>query len=150
MLMLALVFHTLAVPADPTGLDADVHAYAKPCGEYLSGTGRAGSARSAPTRRAPREADQEGGDEGGVDVVAHGVGDGQAQGVLVRAAVVVSPAMPEAGTRVPAWASPGGLERGRRRQEPVLDLRGQADPSGAVAPVVEIGGAAVGDDYVRQ
>lgn len=58
--------------------------------------------------------------------------------------------MSEAGTRASGEGELGRFARGGRRQELALDLRCQADRSGAVAPVVEVGEAAVGHDDVGQ
>ncbi len=89
-------------------------------------------------------------DEGGVDVVAHGVGDRQVQGVVAEGVVV---GVAGHAVRRCQGAGEGELGRLRRRrggQEPALDLGARADRAGALPPLVEVGEAAVGDDDVRQ
>lgn len=94
--------------------------------------------------------DQEGGHEGGVDVVPHGVGDRHVQGVLVEAVVVGVTGDVGSRDQGAREGEFGGLAGGGRGQELALYLRRQGDRGGSAAPVVEIGEAAVGDDDVGQ
>lgn len=110
----------------------------------LLGEAGAGSARAAGG------VDQERRHEGGADVVAHGVGDRQAQGVGVEAVVVGVPGDVGGRDQGAGQGELGCFTAGGGGQELALDLRGEADRGGAVAPVVEVGEAPVGDDDVRQ
>jgi len=95
-------------------------------------------------------ADQQGGQQCRVGVVAHGVGDGQVQGVAVEG-VVVGVAADVVGRDQPAREGElGGLAARRRGKQLVLDLRGQAGLGGAPAQMVEVGETPVRDDDVGQ
>ena len=102
-----------------------------------------------PPRVAER-ADEHGREHRGVDRVAHRVGHRQMQGVAFDREV----------ERVSADVA-GGLQPGRERelpglarvgagQQPMLDLGGERQADRALAPLEEVGEAAVGDDDVRE
>lgn len=99
---------------------------------------------------AARGVDQQGGHEGGVDVVAHRIRDGQVQGVVVEGVVVGVPGAAVGRYQGGGEGELGGLAGGRGGQELALDLRGEAHRGGALAPVVQVGEATVGDHDVRQ
>lgn len=87
--------------------------------------------------------DEEGRQQGGVDVVAHGVGDGQLQGVVLEGEVVGVTGDGVRGDQSPGQGELGRLAgRGRgRAQELALHLGRRAERGGAPAPVVEVGEA---------
>lgn len=95
--------------------------------ERLMGlTGLLGEVRSG-TAGAARGVDQQGRHQRGVDVMAHGVGDGQVQGVLVEG-VVVGVAGDVGGRDQRAGEIElGGLAGGGRGQQLALGLHGQTD-----------------------
>lgn len=100
--------------------------------------------------RAAQSANKQGGDEGGMDVVAHGVGDGHVQGVAVEGVIegVAGDLFGRdqlAGDRE-LWCFTGEAVG----KEGVLDLSGQVHGEGAAAPLVQVGEAAVGDEDVSQ
>ena len=104
-------------------------------------------ARSARVAQAP---DHERGEQGGIDLVAHGVGHREVQhaplqreveGVAADVARRFQPA------RERELASLAGV---RARQQAVLDLGGERERNRALAPLEEVGEPAVGDDDVRQ
>ncbi|CAM5370876.1 hypothetical protein SDIAM26S_02912 [Streptomyces diastaticus subsp. diastaticus] len=82
--------------------------------------------------------------------MAHGVGHGQVQGVAVQGVVVGVARDVVGGHQGRREGELGRLATGGRGQELALDLGGQADRGGALAPVVEVGVAAVGDEDVGQ
>lgn len=105
------------------------------------GAGPAGAAQGAH---------QDGGGQGGIDVVAHGVGHRHVEGVAVVDVVECVTAEILGGFQVPAQGELRGLARQRRGQQLVLDLGREGGRSGAFAPGVKVGEAAVGDHDVGQ
>lgn len=106
------------------------------------------SSRSAPSVAGFAQApDAQRGVQGGGDAVAHGVGDRQVE--LVAGKAEVERVAGDRRRRLePAGEREGpGLAGLGPGEEPVLDLRGQAQRPGALTPLVEVGMAAVGDHH---
>ena len=109
------------------------------------------SASPTPARRALRRpADHERGEQGGVDLVAHGVGQREVQHVALEREVEGVAADVAGGLQPARERELPGLARVRARQQAVLDLGGQRQGHRALAPLEEVGEPAVGDDHVRQ
>ena len=108
-----------------------------------------GEPDAGPARVAQRP-DEHGGQHGGVDLVAHGVGHRQVQGVALQgevervAADVAGGFQPRRERELPRLARVGA------RQQAMLDLGRQRERDRALAPGEEVGEATVGDDDVRQ
>ena len=103
--------------------------------------------------RPPRVAqtpDHESGEQGGSDLVAHGVGHREVQHAPLQrevkgvAADVAGRFQPARERELPS------LARVRARQQTVLDLGGERKGNRALAPLEEVGEPAVGDDDVPQ
>lgn len=108
--------------------------------------GQTGSCAAGATQGTHQD---RGGQRGG-DVVAHGVGHRQVQGVVVQCVVEGVAAEVFGGFQAPAQRELRGLARQRGRQQLVLDLCCQGGGPGAFAPDVEVGEVPVGDHDVGQ
>ncbi len=82
--------------------------------------------------------------------MAHGVSDRQVQSVVVEAVVVSVSGDVGGGDQGAGQGELGRLAGGGGGKELAVDFCREADGGGAVAPVVEIGETAVGDDDVGQ
>ena len=100
--------------------------------------------------RVAQPSDHERGEQRGVDLVAHGVRQREVQHAPLErevegvAANVAGRLEPARDRELPGLAGVGA------RQEPVLDLGGQRQGHRALAPLEEVGEAAVGDDHIGQ
>ncbi len=118
--------------------------------ERLVGGVRLAEHAESRAARSAQGVDRERGQQGGSGVVPHRVGDRQVQRVVVQGEVVGVAADLVGRDQAAGEDELVRLAAGRRRQQLVLDLGGQAHGRGAPPPVVEVGEAAVGDHDVRQ
>ena len=119
-------------------------------GERVVGHPRLLDEREAPAPRSAQAAQAHARREGGLDAVAHGIGQGHVQHVAGQA--VVEGVAADACRRLqpPGQGEGGRLARTRLREQSLLDLGGQAERARALAPLEEIRVATVGDDDERQ
>ena len=144
---------------DGRGLRAQVHARELPGHEpaplrevaepgirepRLLGQPDSGAARVA------QRTDEHGREDGGVDLVAHGVGHRQMQRVALQSEVEGVTADVAGGLEPGRERELTGLARVRARQQPMLDLGRQRQRNRALAPRKKVGEPTIGDDDIRK
>ena len=108
---------------------------------------------ASPTSGAARVAqrpDQHGREDGGVDLVAHGIGHRKMQRVALQSEVEGVTADVAGGFQPGRERELTGLARVGARQQPMLDLGRERQRNRALAPRKEVGEPAVGDDDIRK